>query len=515
MRGARKWFIILVVLSFGSAVSVFGQLQPGSVVINEVAWMGTSSSLTADEWIELYNTTNQAINLTGWKLEAADGTPNITLSGTIPANGFFLLERTDDTTVSDITADQIYTGALENDPDAETLFLKDPSGNVIDTANGDGGGWPAGDNTTKSTMERINPLAPDSDTNWCTNDGIIRNGRDANKNPINGTPKAQNSCFVLKGDVDGDGDADLFDIIKIARFLIGLETFTPAQQAAADADGDWDVDLADIIRIADFLVGNITSLSKTVNTFARSHVDTAKVKLESKTLPLGDEVGLKLSATPGLAGIQVGPEGRLRFDPAVIHVAEMKGVWPYRVLASRIDNEAGELKFVVAALGEETKDRLQVHKLTSSQVPVVELRVRGVGEAGQGSRLMLNLDDAINRQGQKLEVEIEPGWVVLGEAAPLRVEAVKLMPNPIRRSHQAMSFIVEGAGIKSIEVEIFDLAGRRVFASGEVLGNMLEWRLQNDQGKVLANGVYLYVITVRGFDEKVIRSAVKKLVILR
>ena len=67
------------------------------VVISEIAWMGTTTSST-DEWIELYNNTGSAIDLTNWTLAAADGTPTITLAGTIPAGGHFLLERTDDTT---------------------------------------------------------------------------------------------------------------------------------------------------------------------------------------------------------------------------------------------------------------------------------------------------------------------------------------------------------------------------------------------------------------------------------
>jgi len=171
---------------------------PGDVVINEIAWMGTVAS-PSDEWIELYNTTDQAIGLATWTLGAADATPAITLSGTIPARGYFLLERSDDNTVHDITADQVYTGALENNPDAETLFLKNAFGDIIDTANSNGGSWPAGVNPTDEpanwgTMERINPRASDSDTNWTTNNGIIRNGHDANNQPINGTPKAQNSA---------------------------------------------------------------------------------------------------------------------------------------------------------------------------------------------------------------------------------------------------------------------------------------------------------------------------------
>ncbi len=163
------------------------------VVISEVAWMGTRASAN-DEWIELYNNTSQDISLAWWRLEAVDGTPSIVLSGTIPAHGFFLLERTDDNTVSDIIADQIYTGALSNS--GEVLILKDPSGNVIDTANGDGSPWPAGDDSYRATMERLDLLAPDSDANWATNNGVYRNGLDAQGNPINGTPKAHKPPYV-------------------------------------------------------------------------------------------------------------------------------------------------------------------------------------------------------------------------------------------------------------------------------------------------------------------------------
>ncbi len=167
-----------------------------SVIINEIAWAGTASGLSDDEWIELYNPGNKNIDLSGWSLKSSDGSPNIVLNGIISAKGYFLLERgsnlSDDTTVSDIPANQIYTGnALSNT--GETLTLYDASNKIIDTANGNGGSWPAGSSYTYGTMER-NGVIADSDTAWHTNTGIKRNGKNANGGNILGTPKNSNSA---------------------------------------------------------------------------------------------------------------------------------------------------------------------------------------------------------------------------------------------------------------------------------------------------------------------------------
>ncbi len=110
---------------------------------------------------------------------------------------FFLLERTDDHTVDDIPADQIYTGNLSNT--GERLELRDATGALVDSADG-AGGWPAGTpSPTYQSMERIDACQPDSASNWASNDSLLRNGQDADGNPINGTPKARNSATPLPG----------------------------------------------------------------------------------------------------------------------------------------------------------------------------------------------------------------------------------------------------------------------------------------------------------------------------
>ncbi len=123
---------------------------PATLRINEVAWAGTLSS-AFDEWIELYNYGPEAVDLNGWRL--TDGADiDILLAGRIPSSGFFLLERTDDSTVGDVDADQIYTGGLSNA--GEALVLTSAAASTVDTANHAGGAWPAGDSASRASMAR-------------------------------------------------------------------------------------------------------------------------------------------------------------------------------------------------------------------------------------------------------------------------------------------------------------------------------------------------------------------------
>ena len=143
--------------------------------INEIAWSGTPASAN-DEWIELLNDNTDSVSLENWTLISADGAPSILLSGTIEADGFFLLERTDDSSVPNIEADQVYTGSLSNT--GEELILKDSENNEIQRT--PSGIWPAGESTPdRRSMMWIENL-------WQTFEGDATDG-------VFGTPQSENS----------------------------------------------------------------------------------------------------------------------------------------------------------------------------------------------------------------------------------------------------------------------------------------------------------------------------------
>ena len=150
-----------------------------TVILNEIAWMGSAHSAN-DEWIELKNLTNQNVNIGQWQIISKTGNINIILPSNtiIPAHGFYLLERTDETSAPYTSSDFIYSGSLNNSNDGLKLFASQCS--LMDTVLADST-WPAGDVSSKRSMER------GSDLTWHTYSYAT------SLNDVFGTPKVENS----------------------------------------------------------------------------------------------------------------------------------------------------------------------------------------------------------------------------------------------------------------------------------------------------------------------------------
>ncbi|MBI3659440.1 T9SS type A sorting domain-containing protein [Candidatus Acetothermia bacterium] len=72
-------------------------------------------------------------------------------------------------------------------------------------------------------------------------------------------------------------------------------------------------------------------------------------------------------------------------------------------------------------------------------------------------------------------------------------------------------FAILGEEIANVRVEIFNLAGVQVFAQ-EAVGSGVPTLNPNER---LANGVYLVVVTVNKSNGEVIKSEMRRLIILR
>ena len=181
------------------------------LIINEVAWMGNraSTQTAADEWIELYNPPDAPpVDLssgTGWQLRTKDGALIIRLEGVVAPGSFYLIERGDGKSIKDLNNNTViipnltYSGAQLSDIAAK-LQLVNSEGFEVDTANDYTDNlfiWPAGNATTRCTMERSRPDAPDGPAAWFTNNGslVYYLSRDGSK--ICGSPGQPNWAYSV------------------------------------------------------------------------------------------------------------------------------------------------------------------------------------------------------------------------------------------------------------------------------------------------------------------------------
>ena len=194
MTKILKIIILFSLIPFSIKASV----EPLNIVINEIAWMGTKAN-SSDEWIELYNNTNQDINLEDWALYEGE-TLIESLTNIIKANSYYLIERTDDSTIQNIAASQEPSswGGYGLNNNGEHLKLLNQESIIIDEVNCSEGWFAGKGDSLHKTMERVNFQEIGSSlNNWQTNSSNERIALDSQNNPINGTPNAKNSIVII------------------------------------------------------------------------------------------------------------------------------------------------------------------------------------------------------------------------------------------------------------------------------------------------------------------------------
>ncbi len=235
----------------------FVSLRPRKLVISEIAWAGASTDAAA-EWIELANIGEASVDLSGWRLSWYEKTGDVPsqsqwhtveLSGIVPpvdptvlgdvspeflplenglwavqdprwpasgtAPGFFIMERGSDDVIANVSADLVYGEAFDSAfdlPDSgAVIYLLDPDGAIIDSANAqhtDRPGWPGGSASSHATMERIRLDQGDFDANWETTPGLQTYGVDASGRGLLATAGRPNS-IPLEATIDSAAGAVL------------------------------------------------------------------------------------------------------------------------------------------------------------------------------------------------------------------------------------------------------------------------------------------------------------------
>lgn len=227
-------------------------IAPGSVVINEIMYNYASGSNVA-EWVELYNTTGSAIDLSGYKVtdngvgstSLTEGVFTLPTGTKIPANGYLTIGNSYSTASVKWTSANL---ALGNSGDGFALFYDTNGDNlatsseVIDTVEFTSS-W--GGNGNGTSLERKDPAGTSqSSTNWASS---TANG---------GTPGAKNTVAGGSGggggDTGGNGSGS------------GLKVLWDQGHGQTAGNADWTIngansDFADGLRAKGFTVASTTA----------------------------------------------------------------------------------------------------------------------------------------------------------------------------------------------------------------------------------------------------------------
>ncbi len=118
---------------------------------------------------------------------------------------------------------------------------------------------------------------------------------------------------------------------------------------------------------------------------------------------------------------------------------------------------------------------------------------------------------ASSASGLSEQASVSPLTInVAGSVQVLAVKSVKAQA----LGNGATQFVVSGSSVAGLSVRVYDLSGTAVFAK-TTSGTTLTFRGLGTDGRLLANGVYLYVVTVKGINGQSATTQVKKLVVLR
>lgn len=222
------------------------------IYFSEIGWMGTGAS-SSDEWIELYNDSSTDLDLANWGIYEAGGATLVeSLEGKIKAGQYYLLERTDDSTVSSVIASQppgTWGGSgLSNT--GEFLVIKNSSGEIVERLDCSEG-WFAGSSSSKASMERHDFSKNTSDA-W--HSATSTGSKDANGGVILGTPGGENGSAgtVMAEDEEEEGVSSISQVSSDYSHSVRINEVLPNPVGSDDLEfveiynfGDSSVDLTE------------------------------------------------------------------------------------------------------------------------------------------------------------------------------------------------------------------------------------------------------------------------------
>jgi len=316
---------------------------------------------------------------------------------------------------------------------------------------------------------------------------------------------------IAKGDVNGDGQINILDLVKIVNYITEKDTLSAEQFARADiapfgADGtpkgDGTVNILDIVGIVDMIVypekhgvSAKMALAKPVSC-SRAIVRLTKLKAGLVSLDLESEVPI--------SGIQF----VLRYDPEEAEPQDV--LTTERSSGMSLSWSAGEGKLVVLLYSPGGQI------IPSGRGSVFQIRFVEKMESPSFTIEEILLSDP---DANPVPVSVKGITLVEAQEVGAKPESYVLFqnyPNPTNAGTTIMYGLPKES---TVRLAVYNTAGQLV----RVLVDRTErpgyrnvyWDGRDEAGKEVASGMYLYRLVIRPLGEDERFSAVRKIVVLR
>lgn len=200
------------------------------------------------------------------------------------------------------------------------------------------------DGTLLTLKFRINSNAePGSTTVNVGLHGGKKNLRDKDSNYIEAVYQSGTVSITggLLGDLTGDGDLTIGDVVCLSQALDELIELDERQQSLADVDGDGSVDIGDLVRLYRIVLGEISPSAVLKNADAQDETPerTVNITVRSGTVSKGGKISLpvEISNNYGIAGLAFSvsiPEG-YTLD-SISEGSLLKGVGTFKVSGDNV-----------------------------------------------------------------------------------------------------------------------------------------------------------------------------------
>lgn len=293
--------------------------------------------------------------------------------------------------------------------------------------------------------------------------------------------------FGKKGDINSDGEVDIYDLIVMIDIILCIYHPTPYEFWAADMDDNGEVDIYDLVRLAEQILGDILHKSRAEAVFSPAHscqIRLPKIEFES-------ESSFNIPVLVALDGAASGVQLKISYDPQAFKISSpfLTHFTDQMEIASY--NKNGELTILIySSTGE------AIHACSE---PIISIPLQVLGSIKEG--LYFNVDQAIviNSTGEKIPVEIISG--INSSLVPKNYYLAQNYPNPFN-SQTWIEYQIPEAG--RVTLKIFNLLGEevRTLVDREMeTGNYkILWDGKDTHGRAIPSGTYIYRFQTNNFD---------------